>query len=126
VADEQPSNVSAFANAPGMITLTWEHGGEDVYWFVVEQESPYTFWPADRDKRGWSVLGLQPNHTYRYRVCAVYEYHRECSDGWVSVTTFPPEQHPGTPPPPPRLQTTAARSCRAMSRQSSRSIFLAA
>ena len=41
MADEQPSNLVAFANAPGMITLTWDHSGDDVYWFVIEQESPF-------------------------------------------------------------------------------------
>ena len=105
MGNEQPFNVVAFPNAPGMITLTWDHSGEDVYWFVVEQETPYTYWLPDRDKRIWSVLGLEPDHTYRYRVCAVYDYNRVCSDeggvGWVSVTTFPPEQQPVPPPPPP-------------------------
>jgi hypothetical protein len=105
MGSEQPFNIVAFPNAPGMITLTWNHSGEGVYWFVVEQESPYTYWLPDRDKRIWSVLGLEPNHTYRYRVCAVYDYNRVCSDesgiGWVSVTTFPPEQPPVPPPPSP-------------------------
>jgi hypothetical protein len=104
MSTEQPI-VVAYPNAPGWITLTWNHSGEGVYWFVVEQESPYTFWLPDRDKRIWTVMGLEPNHTYRYRVCAVYDLNRVCSDeggaGWVSVTTFPPEQHPVSPPPPP-------------------------
>jgi hypothetical protein len=105
MGQEQPINIVAFPNSPGMITLTWNHSGEDVYWFVVEQESPYTFWLPDAGKRIWSVLGLEPNHTYRYRVCAVYDFNRVCSDesgvGWVSVTTFSPEQQPVAPPPPP-------------------------
>lgn len=105
MGDEKPINVFAFPNSPGMITLVWEHSGEDVYHFVVEQESPYAYWFPDRDKRGWTVLGLEPNRTYRYHVCAVYDYNRVCSDedggDWVSVTTFPPEQQPTPPPPPP-------------------------
>jgi hypothetical protein len=86
MADEHPANVVTFANTPGMITLTWDRSGDDVYWFVVEQESPYTFWPADT-----------------FRPSSIPARHRR---------------------PPPR--TTVARSCRAMSRQSSRSTFPAA
>jgi hypothetical protein len=101
---EQPTNVTAFPNAPGMITVHWSHSGQGVYWFVLEQESPSTFWVAGPDTRVWSVTGLEPNHTYRYRICAVYDYNRICSDqggGWVSVTTFSPEHHPERPAPTP-------------------------
>lgn len=105
MGQEQPRVVNAFANAPGMITLGWEHDGEDVYWFVVEQEAPYTFWAPPADYRGWSITGLEPSTTYRYRVCAVYDDSRLCSDengvGWVSITTMPPEKTPARPPPPP-------------------------
>jgi len=43
-----------------MATIAWEHSGIDVFWLVVELESPRTFWIADRDKRVWSATGLQP------------------------------------------------------------------
>ena len=109
--DEKPENVVAFPNSPGMITITWTHSGDDVYWFVLEQESPAAVTPMDRDKRGWSVPYLEPSRTYRYRVCAVYTFHRKCSDedgaGLVSVTTLPPQapggggSSGGAPPPPP-------------------------
>lgn len=102
--DEKPSNVRAFPNAPGMITIVWDHSGKDVYWFVLEQESPPAVNQMDRDKRAWSVLGLQPSRTYRYQICAVYAYHRKCSSedgiGYVSVTTMPPERVGGGAPPP--------------------------
>ena len=93
--DEEPSNVIAYPNAPGWITVTWQHSGDDVYGFVLEQESPFAFQQMDAGKRTWTVPGLEANRTYRYRVCAVYVYHRVCS-GYAQATTLPP------PPPPPR------------------------
>jgi hypothetical protein len=99
--DEAPVNVVAFANGPGldgtqMITVTWDYLGEGVYWFVLEQESPYGYDTPDRDKRVWTVYGLEPNTTYRYRICAVYEFNRVCSD-WSNAATT----HPRQAPPPP-------------------------
>ena len=101
---EAPSSVGSFPNAPGMVTITWEHSGEDVFWFVVELESPATFWLPDRDKRVWSITGLQPATTYRFRVCAVHAFDRSCSD-FTTVTTFP---QPDPPPPPPPPQPHAS------------------
>lgn len=107
---EGPSNVVAFANAPGAITIAWDHPGDGVYWFVIEQESPFGVVTPDRDKRAWTVLGLEPNRTYRYLVCAVYEFHRECADQYAAATTHPAPPPPGrapggTPPPPPPSST---------------------
>ncbi len=99
MSGEAPSSVSAFPNAPGMITVSWAHTGEGVHWYVIEQEDPYTFWAADLGKRVWSVTGLSPSHTYRYRICAVFDFDRSCSD-WVSVTTMPPVTPPPPQPPP--------------------------
>ena len=95
-----PSSVVSFPNAPGMVTVTWTHSGEDAFWFVIELESPGAFWIADAGKRVWSVTGLQASTTYRFRVCAVHAFDRSCSD-WVSVTTLPTPVTPATPPPPP-------------------------
>jgi hypothetical protein len=81
-------------------TVVWQHSGADVFWFVIELESPGTFWTADPDKRVWTVTGLQAAHTYRFRVCAVHAFDRSCSD-WTTVTTLPsPPDQPATPPPP--------------------------
>lgn len=99
MSGEAPSGVGAFANAPGMITVSWAHTGEGVHWYVIEQEDPFTFWAADIGKRVWSVSGLTPSRTYRYRICAVFDFDRSCSD-WVSVTTMPPVSPPPPPPPP--------------------------
>lgn len=104
--DEKPVIISWYPNAPGMITIEWVHSGEGVYWFVVEQEEPFAFWPTPHaDTRIWSVSGLQPSTTYRYRVCAVYDFNRVCSDedgvGYASITTLPPQQAQQPPPPQP-------------------------
>jgi hypothetical protein len=108
--DEKPTNVVAFPNSPGMITLTWTHSGEDVFWFVLEQEAPAAVLQVDRDKRAWTVPSLEPSRTYRYRVCAVFAYSRKCSDedgaGLACVTSLPPPapggggSAGGAPPPP--------------------------
>jgi alpha-L-arabinofuranosidase B-like protein len=91
---EAPS-LGAFANAPSWVTLSWSHSGSGVYYFVIEQESPYGVTYADADKRAWTVTGLSANTTYRYHVCAVYDYNRVCSD-WVAVRTMAPPS-PGIP-----------------------------
>ncbi|MEU8260354.1 AbfB domain-containing protein [Micromonospora sp. NPDC048999] len=105
---ERPVNVEAFPNAPGAITITWNHSGEGVYWFVVEQQSPPAYWTPDRDKRTWTITGLTPSTTYNYRVCAVYDYNRVCSDeagtGYTSVTTMPPAPESSQPSAPPTEQ----------------------
>lgn len=93
---EAPSNVFAIANSPKWITVSWAHTGEGVYGFVLEQESPYQFREMDAGKRVWTVPELQPSTTYRYRVCAVYDYNRVCS-GYAAATTH---ASPSTPPPP--------------------------
>ncbi len=98
---EAPSSVSSFANAPGMVTITWNYSGDNVFWFVIELEFSGAFWLADRDKRVWSITGLQPSHTYRFRVCAVHEFDRSCS-GLTTVTTFARPDEPSTEPPPPQ------------------------
>ncbi|MEG3789406.1 AbfB domain-containing protein [Lysobacter sp. CCNWLW3] len=99
--DEAPSNVVAFANSPRWATISWAHSGNDIYWFVLEQESPYQFRQVDADKRAWTVPELQPATTYRFRVCAVYAYNRACSD-YAAVTTHAPQA-----PPPGRFVAPA-------------------
>lgn len=95
---EQPRDVAAFANAPGSVTITWQHSGEGINGFVLEQEDPFAFTQADRDKRAWTIVGLAADTTYRYRVCAVHDTQRNCSDEngghWVSVTTLPNQAGP--------------------------------
>jgi hypothetical protein len=116
VGTEKPVNVVAFANAPGMITITWDHSGEGVFFFVVEQKEPFPPALPDRDKRIWSISGLQPNHTYFFHVCAVYDFNRKCSDedgvGFVAVSTRPPEAtspRPAPAPPPPSPASPSAQ-----------------
>lgn len=102
--DEAPSNVVAFANSPKWATVSWAHTGDGVYWFVLEQESPYQFRQVEAGRRAWTVTDLQPATTYRYRVCAVYDYNRACSD-YAAVTTHNPEAPPQGPYRPPAGST---------------------
>jgi len=95
LGQEAPS-VSARANAPGWITVYWEHSGADVYWFEIErQDPPYrddsVVLLAKSYNRTDSLTdkNLKADTTYKYRVCAVYAYSRTCQD-WLSVRTLPP------------------------------------
>ncbi len=90
---EAPS-VRSFPNAPGWITVVWEHSGKDIYSFVVERQGP----PYEqKDIVGVAVLNsptrqftdmfLNAATAYNHRVCAVYDDHRTCSD-WVRTSTL--------------------------------------
>lgn len=96
---EAPVNVVAFANAPAAITVAWTHSGDGVYYFVLEQQSPFAFTQMDAAKRAWTVVSLQPSTTYSYRVCAVYDTNRVCSD-YAGVTTMRAEAPPAPTVPP--------------------------
>jgi hypothetical protein len=57
----------------------------------------------DPGKRAFTVTGLEANHDYRFRVCAVFDSNRVCSD-YASARTMPPPSPPpsatpATPPP---------------------------
>jgi len=94
VNGQEAPRILVQANAPGWVTVSWEHTGQDVYYFVIErQDSPYTdnsvFVIAQSQNRTDSVTdkNLQANTLYKYHVCAVYAYSPTCSD-WVSVRTL--------------------------------------
>jgi hypothetical protein len=106
-------------NAPGWITVLWEHSGKGVYWFVVERQGPpYTesaillVATLNDPTRQFTDMNLQAGTAYNHRVCAVYEFHRTCSQ-WARVSTLPlPSSSSGSggdqpppPPPPPPLST---------------------
>src|SRR5215216_940822 len=109
VNGQEPPSVLTQANAPGWITVLWEHTGEGVFWFEIHrQDPPYTensfVFLAKSLNRTDSLIdkNLRANTIYKYRVCAVYAYSRSCTD-WVSVRTLlpPPGGSSGSPPPPP-------------------------
>jgi hypothetical protein len=118
-AQEAPQ-VRSVPNAPGWITIIWEHSEKGVYGFVVERQGP----PYDQSAIiGVAVLNsptreftdkfLKAATTYNHRVCAVYDDHRTCSD-WVHSTTFAPPSSGGSsenkPPPPPPLSTPVLKA----------------
>ena len=93
-AQEAP-RIDLRANAPGWITVYWEHPGKDVYWFVIErQDAPYTdnniaiVGQSYNNTDSLTDKNLRADTTYNYRVCAVYAYNRTCSD-WKSARTLP-------------------------------------
>ena len=100
VQGQEAPRVRSFPNAPGWITVIWEHSGNGIHGFVVERQGPPY---EDRNIVGVAVLNgptrqftdmmLIASTAYNHRVCAVYDDHRTCSD-WVRTSTLPP--------PPPR------------------------
>jgi hypothetical protein len=122
VNGQEAPYVLAQANSPGWITVSWEHTGEDVYYFTIErQDSPYPIAQSYNRTDSVTDKNLKANTVYNYRVCAVYAYSQTCSP-WVSVRTLPPPSSspggssgnppPSSPPPaptpfaPPQLTAT--------------------
>jgi hypothetical protein len=115
-------HVATFPNAPGWITVVWEHSGKDVYGFVVERQGPpYTesailaVATLNDPTREFTDMNLRAGTTYNHRVCAVYDYHRTCSQ-WARTSTLPPPpsssktgSSPPPPSPPPPLSTPVLR-----------------
>ncbi len=98
-------SVPAIGSTPNSITLRWEHFEQGVHGYTVEREDPYRIWPnVDAAQRDLLDVGLQPNTTYRYKICAYFiteDGDTECSD-WMEGKTSPPEAGPqGTPANPP-------------------------
>ncbi|HEY6121594.1 MAG TPA: fibronectin type III domain-containing protein [Pyrinomonadaceae bacterium] len=91
---EQPI-ISLRANAPGWITVYWEHTGKDVYSFIIQrQDPPYsdnnivTVGQSVNNTDSIIDKNLRADTSYNYRVCAIYAYSRACSD-WQSARTLP-------------------------------------
>ncbi|MGE0827555.1 MAG: hypothetical protein AB7G75_35200 [Candidatus Binatia bacterium] len=120
--DEAPL-ARTFPNAPGWITVIWEHSGKGVYGFVVERQGPpYTeeailaVATLNDPTREFTDMNLQASTTYNHRVCAVYDYHRTCSQ-WARASTLAPPPSSskaggGKPPPPsaPPLSTPVLKA----------------
>jgi hypothetical protein len=107
VNGQEAPSVVAYANAPGWITVLWEHTGIGVFWFEIHrQDPPYAvnsfFLVAKSANRTDSLIdkNLRADTIYKYRVCAVYSYSQSCTD-WISVKTQspPPAGSSGSPPP---------------------------
>lgn len=90
-----PPTVIAFGNAPGWITVAYNHASPDgVLWYVVERRGGGSAVLFGSDGT-WTDVQLTPDTTYAYHVCAIYGSDDEpaCS-GWVEARTLPP---PGSP-----------------------------
>lgn len=93
---QQAPSVRSFPNAPGWITVVWEHPGTDISGFVVERQGPpyeerniAVVAILNSPTRQFTDMALNAATAYNHRVCAVYEDHRTCSD-WVRTSTLPP------------------------------------
>ena len=107
-AAERPT-VYVQPNAPGMITINYEHAGDDgVEYFRIERDGAEI-------KTAYTPEGqlvdsdLQPSTQYTYRVCAVYPDEEACSPD-IPVITGPPEQAPANMDPPINIKVEATES----------------
>jgi hypothetical protein len=86
--------VTAYPNAPGWITVAWQHSGIGVYWYNIERQDRTDVVRTEYGASGtFTDTNLQADTQYSYRVCAVYDFNQACSD-WTSARTL-------SPPPPP-------------------------
>ena len=97
-AQEAPS-VFAQANAPGWITVNWEHTGRGASHYLVQRQEPPFTWVHNNHVGQRIDMGLNAGTTYKYRVCAVDSADKETCSPWISVTTMPPESPGGLSPP---------------------------
>ncbi|MDQ6665135.1 MAG: tachylectin-related carbohydrate-binding protein [Acidobacteriota bacterium] len=89
----EPPNAQLRPFAPGGIAIDWDHANDDASGSTLERENPPFTWVFSVLSNSINDLGLQPSHTYRYRVCAIYGQTPDCTP-WLAAQTF------ATPPPP--------------------------
>ena len=89
-AEEAPSITSAQGNAPGWITIGYEHSGSDgVLGFALEADKRGIVQTQGAPVGQFFDTSLSPNSKHSYRVCAIYEESQlECS-AWVQAQTLP-------------------------------------
>jgi hypothetical protein len=89
-AQETPS-ISVQSNAPGWVTIVWEHSGKSASHFLVERQEPAYTWVYETNVGKHTDMGLKASTTYNYRVCAVDSADKATCSPWIRVTTMAPE-----------------------------------
>jgi hypothetical protein len=89
-AQEAPS-VSVQANAPGWVTIIWEHSGKGANHYLIQRQDPTAMWTSEANVGSHTDKGLKASTTYNYRVCAVDSAGNPTCSPWIKVTTMPPE-----------------------------------
>lgn len=93
-AREAPS-VAVQSNAPGWVTVIWEHSGKGISHYLVQRQQPAYTWVFKTHVGSHTDMGLQAGATYNYRVCAVDADGKETCSPWIKVTTMAPESSGG-------------------------------
>ncbi|HSJ68262.1 MAG TPA: tachylectin-related carbohydrate-binding protein [Anditalea sp.] len=89
---EKPIITNLVTNAPGMVTISWAHSGQNnVLWFRIERKDPFGAATNNNHVGSYSDSGLTPSTDYSYRVCAVYRNGSEECTEWKQVRTMDPE-----------------------------------
>jgi len=85
----KPVNVTAVALSPGSVLVSWNYLGDVA---TLDEGAPFTVYndttnlSQGTDATSVTILGLQANQTYKFRICADYDPGQACADD-VSVTT---------------------------------------
>ncbi|MGM8228634.1 fibronectin type III domain-containing protein [Cellvibrio sp. ARAG 10.3] len=92
-AEVAPVITAAYSNAPGMAVIAYQHPGSDgVESFRLDQEGVGTRFTSAHLSDTFTVLGLQPDTSYQFQICAVYSDGSvvECSE--TSIRTRKPQE----------------------------------
>ena len=95
VNGQEAPSISVQSNAPGWVTVTWEHPGTGVSKFLVQRQEPAYTWVFEINAHSHTDMGLNAGTLYKYRVCAVDSSDNETCSPWISVTTMSPPSSGG-------------------------------
>jgi hypothetical protein len=84
---ETPS-IQVYANAPGWVTVNWEHSGNGADVFQVQRQQPAYTWVFETNVGSYTDTGLNASTTYNYRVCALDSAGNPTCSPWTRVTTL--------------------------------------
>lgn len=108
-AAQAPVITAAYANSPGAVTVAYAHGGGDgVRNFRLEQQGASVARFSANLADTFTVLGLQANTQYSFRVCAAYDGADACT-AWFALRTMATPPPPSGPPAPPPITSVTAR-----------------
>jgi titin len=87
-AGQETPSIQVYANAPGWVTVNWEHSGRGADVFQLQRQQPAYTWVYENNVGSYTDTGLNANTKYNYRVCAVDGAGNATCSPWISVTTL--------------------------------------
>ncbi len=102
--------VSVQADAPGWITVYYNHSATDgALWFTLQRQDSAAIFQSSAPTGQFTDTNLKPNTAYTYRACAIYQDEAQpvCS-GWSTARTQPLGPPPANYDPPTIINTAVA------------------